>query len=284
MFQSCRDIFYHYVKNKNFQFQENIVLAEEVFLYFEHSSYKDLLSFEKDIAELSDMTVIFSESPGSIAELGSFSVLENVKDRLLVVMHQDDAYKESFIWHGPVLHLKELAKSNKQYDPIAIYNWHKLNKDNGILNENDFSDAQDLAETIENILSKSPKTEAFNRNQVGHIMLLMLDMLSVVQLATLDEMVNILKLLNIISKRRVVEQYLSLLVSLKFADRKPYGHNVYYLSISKSPWLSLSFVKEERNRDLDRWKSGFLEYYSQEEIRKYRALGSYMKSKGLIGE
>ena len=65
-----------------------------MFEYFEHSDYQDLLRFERDLAELSSLTVLFSESPGSIAELGSFAVMNTIQERLLVVMHQEDAHRK----------------------------------------------------------------------------------------------------------------------------------------------------------------------------------------------
>ena len=134
-FKSCRDIFYRYITRSECLFRENVILAEQVFRYFEHSSYQDLLRFERDLAELSVLTVIFSESAGSIAELGSFAVLKTVQERLLVVMHEDDAYEKSFIWRGPVLYLKELAKVNGKPDPITVYNWRKKSRSDDILTE-----------------------------------------------------------------------------------------------------------------------------------------------------
>ena len=119
------------------------------------------------MAELSSLTVLFSESPGSIAELGSFAVLNTIQERLLVVMHQEDAHRKSFIWRGPVLFLKNLAKSNGKEDPITIYNWQKKKDDNGYFNTGDFTDAVDLAETIEAIIGKQPKTVSFSKKQLG---------------------------------------------------------------------------------------------------------------------
>ncbi|MDP2046074.1 MAG: retron St85 family effector protein, partial [Deltaproteobacteria bacterium] len=110
-FESCRDIFYKYINKSHYPFREKVLLVEKVFSYFKHSAYRDLLRFETDLAELSALTVIFSESPGSIAELGALAVLKPVREKLLVVIHEDDGDKESFIWRGPVLFLKGLAEA-----------------------------------------------------------------------------------------------------------------------------------------------------------------------------
>ena len=280
-FSSCRDIFCRHIEVTQRLFREKVVLAEQVFEYFKHSAYKDLLNFEKDLAELSALTVIFSESPGSIAEFGSFTVIEPVQERLLVVMHQDDTDKESFIWRGPALYLKELARKNNREDPITIYDWKKSKR----LKEKDFPDADHLAETMETILSKIPQTALFNKKQWAHKMLLMLDLLRVIQLATADEITHFMQLLNLNYDRRNVDQHLSLLISLKLAIKKPYGHNVYYLSPPNKPWLSWAFKKTAKIRDVNRWKSIFLDCYSRNnQLQKSRALRSYLKSTGQIGD
>ena len=283
-FESCRDIFYKYIIKSSYPFREKVLLVEEVFSYFRHSAYHDLLRFETDLAELSALTVIFSESPGSIAELGALSVLKPVQERLLVVIHEDDGDKESFIWRGPVLFLKGLAKANKKEDPITIYRWKRKAGKDDILGEQDFPDAEDLAELITTIISKFPKSQSFDKAQLGHIMLLILDLLKIVQLATLEEIIDCLNLIGINYKHRNVEQQLSLLLSLNLIIKKPYRNNVYYLSSHPKFWLSFGFQKTAKVRDVDRWNARFVEHYSRSHKQKVRALRSIMKATGQIGD
>jgi len=102
---SFRDVFYKYINNNTWEFRENVVLAENIFSFLEHSGYNDLIEFEKDIANLCALTIIFSESPGSIAEFGSFSVMEEIWKNLFVIIRRDETDKDSFIWRGPALYL-----------------------------------------------------------------------------------------------------------------------------------------------------------------------------------
>lgn len=256
-----------------------------MFKYFEHSDYQDLLGFERDLAELSSLTVLFSESPGSIAELGSFSVLKTIQERLLVVMHQDDAHQESFIWRGPVMFLKNLAKSNKKEDPITIYNWKKKKDDNGYFNTGDFSDALDLTETIEAIIGKRPKTVSFRKKQLGHIMLLIICSLKIVQIAILKEIVFILNSFGIDHEEKTVKQYLSLLKSLGLIVLHPYRNYEFYIAAPQSDWFSWSYdTKTAKIRDADRWVNQFIEFYEDNQKEKIRALRSYLKSTGQIGD
>lgn len=282
---SCRDIFYSYIKTNGCSFKDYIIRAEKVFEYFDHSDYQDLLTFEMDLAELSSLTVLFSESPGSIAELGSFSVLSTIRERLLVVMHQDDAHQKSFIWRGPVLFLKNLAKSNGKEDPVTIYNWKKKKKDeHGYFSPEDFSDAIDLSETIESIMRKLPKTVGFNKNRLGHIMLLIICFLKIVRLATLEEIFIILKGFEIEIELKTARQLLSLLKSLNLVELKPYRNYEFYISTPQNDWLSWAYTKTARNRDTDRWANSFIDFYETNQKEKFRALRSYLKSTGQIGD
>ena len=282
---SCRDLFYSYINQNGCSFSKNVVLAETIFEYFDHSDYQDLLHFESDLAELSSLTVIFSESPGSIAELGSFAVLNTIQERLLVVMHQDDTHQESFIWRGPVSFLKNLAKSNGNEDPISIYNWQKKKDDNCHTTIEDFSDAIDLSETIESIISKRPKTVGFNKKQLGHIMLLIISALKIVHLATLEEIIYLLKGYGINADQKRVKQHLSLLKSLSLIVLKPYRNYEFYLAAPQSDWISWGYNTETaKNRDADRWSSQFVEFYDNNQKEKYRALRSYLKSTGQVGD
>lgn len=171
-FMSCRDIFLNHILCKNYPFSSQIILAEEIFTYFNHSSYKDLLTFEEDLADLSSLTVIFSESPGSIAEFGSFSVLDSIRDKLLVVLHENDTDKESFIWRGPAMHLIERAKKYSRENPITIYNWKAKTRTPSHMNIEDFSDAEDLADMINAFVKSRPKIVSFQPDDHGHIVTL----------------------------------------------------------------------------------------------------------------
>ena len=284
-FLSCRDIFYSYINKNECSFREKIIRAEDVFKYFEHSNYQDLLSFERDLAELSSLTVLFSESPGSIAELGSFAVLKTIQERLLVVMNQKDANRESFIWRGPVLSLKNLAESNGNEDPITIYNWQKKIDENGYFDAGNFTDALDLAETIEAIISKLPKTVSFSEKQLGHIMLLIICVLKIVKIATLAEIIFILKSFGIEQKLKTIKQHLSLLKSLGLITLQPYRNYYFYIAAPQSDWFSWGYDTETAKiRDADRWVTQFVNFYKDNQKEKHRALRSYLKSTGQIGE
>lgn len=70
---SFRDYVYRNLQDSNPTLFLQIVLAEKINQWFGEHHYSDLLALETDLAGLVSAIPIFIESPGSIAELGSFT-------------------------------------------------------------------------------------------------------------------------------------------------------------------------------------------------------------------
>jgi len=124
---SLRDAF---LKSEPFSAIKNakILQIEEIREYFEKESpYKELVTFERDIAQMSDLVLLFSESPGSFTELGVFTSYKDISKKLLVVIQNKHLQKSSFISQGPVAYLRSLS----DYAVFSI-----TNKQVGISGEN----------------------------------------------------------------------------------------------------------------------------------------------------
>ena len=75
--------------------------------WYQEGNYKDLLTLEKDIASMSGLVVIIPESAGSIAELGSFVMIEKIKKKLLIFIEAQYTNKQSFIWNGIIKNFQQ---------------------------------------------------------------------------------------------------------------------------------------------------------------------------------
>jgi hypothetical protein len=85
----------------------DILQIEEIQEFFDKSSpYIDLIEFEKDIAQICELVILFSESPGSFTELGSFSVFREICDKLLLIIQRRFLSRPSFITQGPIANLQ----------------------------------------------------------------------------------------------------------------------------------------------------------------------------------
>jgi hypothetical protein len=76
--------------------------AEDVKDWNSYSAYDDLIEFERDIAHLCKAIVLFVESPGSLAELGSFAIIPEITEKLIIFVHADHSSQSSFISLGPL--------------------------------------------------------------------------------------------------------------------------------------------------------------------------------------
>jgi hypothetical protein len=115
---SIRDFFLRHLDIHDPATAGKIILAEDVNDWMNEGVYDELFTFERHLAELAAVIVIFVESAGSIAELGAFSHLEGVADKLLVFLSEAHDAQLSFIRLGPVKYL-EVRHSRTPH----IYPW-----------------------------------------------------------------------------------------------------------------------------------------------------------------
>ncbi len=81
--------------------------VEEIIEFFDKDSpYLDLVKFETDLAQICELVILFSESPGSFVELGSFAAVEEIAEKLLVAIQAKYLSRSSYISKGPVSSLR----------------------------------------------------------------------------------------------------------------------------------------------------------------------------------
>lgn len=112
-----RGIIDSYIKSKDKYGNIFIVLSEKLWEYG-FTSNIDLLTFEEFLAEVSDSIILFSESPGSYAELGAFAYAGNeFSKKLTIVIDKKYEGSKSFLNTGPVFKSKN-NKANVIYAPL----------------------------------------------------------------------------------------------------------------------------------------------------------------------
>lgn len=90
----------------------SVVYGEEIENEYSYSRKgTDLQTLEARFAHDVDFTLLILESPGSIAELGTFTQLPHLQDRLVVLVPNNFFRAESYIARGP---LSLLSKRNPQ--------------------------------------------------------------------------------------------------------------------------------------------------------------------------
>ena len=94
------------------------VLAEAANKLYESTKYKDLISFEEDVAKIAAIILVVAESPGSLAELGAFASYNPFKSNLRLIIPGKHEHEKSFIREGPVRRLQRLSSKY-----VAFFDW-----------------------------------------------------------------------------------------------------------------------------------------------------------------
>lgn len=129
--------------------------AQEDFLEQDQDGVLNLSDFEELVSDLSLGIVLFAESPGSYAETGLFSALQNARKKTLVIMNGAMQGAGSFLSFGPVAVIAsksrlgaaiQLDYENPNFDQVRgrIEDRLKVGKSYKTIGEKDFSDLDPL--------------------------------------------------------------------------------------------------------------------------------------------
>lgn len=67
-----------------------------------HEGQMSALQMEAQLAALADMVLVIVESPGTFAELGAFSLSDDLRAKMLAIVDSKHSAEESFILTGPI--------------------------------------------------------------------------------------------------------------------------------------------------------------------------------------
>lgn len=256
--KSVRSILYNHIVTNHNYLTDTLVIPEDFKDWLNDSNYPDLLTFESDLAETSSLVIITLESPGAIAELGSFSVHKELKKKIMLIICEKHHNQNSFIVLGPV---RQLINKNVLAYP---YNYQSLE---GTLN----NFISDIVNNINTYLANMNKTESFNIKNNGHIALLIYELTTIFHALKLNEIQKYLQILSINRSQKEVKRLLFLLQKLDFIKKSRYGNNEFFLPLKKDQRLNLSSKDKKKLFDRNSANIGSAQYYTKtvaEEMRK----------------
>jgi hypothetical protein len=236
---SARDYFHRHLKKKAPLIAQRVKLAEDVNDWFHRREvFPDLLELEKYLADLADITVLFVESPGSIAELGAFAVSDALRPKTLAVLNTCYDDDRTFISDGPV---KKIKKENEKL--VRYYPWNPKDL-NSSATQREFRDmAKDLTDFLEARDKSHPKEQSFKKDSHGHSLLMIGDLVRIAGVVTKTDISDCLRELG--CQEVQVDRYLSLLESMSFIKHVLYSDQAFYVVGS----LSESFIRPAYQAD-----------------------------------
>lgn len=253
----CREL------SKQQEVSDRIRVAEHYKNWAHDSHYKDLLSFERHLAELSSVIVLVLESAGSIAELGLFSIIDAFKDKLLVFVETAYYRSTSFIRLGPIDHLEKVHNNTAQY-----YRWTNPDERPPRFSPAIAQELQaELAEAVMARAEKPTREHDFSSESWLDVALLLCEVLSLCSALTIREIKTAFDLMGIQRTEADLKQVLFTLEIVHLVAVEPKGDQRFYVSVDER-----AFLKLHTESDSARFRSDQVARYRAEDKKRFNAI------------
>ena len=238
---SARDFFNRHLCSDRPALAARVKLAEDVNIWFQthqDQPFSDLLELENYLAHLADVTVLFVESPGSIAELGAFAASDVLRPKLLAVLNTFHGSEQSFIADGPIRKIR-----NEKQEMVQSFAWDPKQLDTSETKE-EFGDvANHLTEILESREKRIPQQLAFKTNEIGHTLLLVADLIRIPGVASRSDVANCLEELCCKDALTSLDRHLSVLQSAELITEYRRFNQIFYVRDSSKHLIRYAYAK-----------------------------------------
>jgi len=257
---SLRDAFARFAMEPPFS-KYNVLIAEDLNAFFPSGAYRDLLLFESDIAQISELILVFSESYGSAAELGAFCMVTEISQRLLVVIDSENYNEKSFVALGPLRFLQ-----NQHGDEaVCVLNLKDMNltsiRNVSTLDVRSFRKSMELA--IKSRKSIPKERTSFDKSRPGHIIKLIVGIIQHYGALTLEEVSVHISVVRNDLDDEVIKNYLLCAEFAGWVRKEKRGISTFYVSITEKPAFNYSFRAGVTPMDKTRWQLDIREYWKE---------------------
>lgn len=210
------------------------------------SGYDNLLEFERDACYLASQTIVFSESPGSLAELGALTADDFILPKLLVVVQQkylEDAERQSFLNLGPLRRAELLRRKCVIASPNSCD-----------LLEDDF-DA--VVESFDSAFGPlQPRRVDLNADDPMHRLLLIADLVDLFLVSKVADIKAALEHFHVHLRLEQLERSLKLLDFFGLVRQEMRGTEPFWVRLKSSdaPWIDYTSVTPHVPFDRQRFK------------------------------
>lgn len=218
---SVRGALVEYLHSAKCHLAESITLAEDFKDWIHDSVYRDLLAFESDIAHISSLIIIILESAGALAELGLFVKNRALRNKILVFVSQEHYEESSFVRLGPLRYLQGIKESS-----VCAYPW-----DQNDLKRSLSTSLKEMREDILNAVSSQDGSEAFNKENEGHVSFVVYEIIKTFRALKLLEVEAYLEALGLSISRDKLKRLIFLLGKFKLISSSKRGHVDYYYAL-----------------------------------------------------
>jgi RNA-directed DNA polymerase len=265
---SARDHFYRYLRSNTEPLLKRVKLAETINNWFDHDTFSDLLELEEYLADLSDVIVIFVESPGAISELGAFAASKVLGLKTLAVLNSMHSLERTFIADGPVRRIK-----NGDPNLIRYYEWNPEDLADPATQEAFADIDRDLTELLTTRGLSAPKERVVDPASPGHLMLLIADLVEMIGITHGNEVMECLTEIGHPISRAQLQKCLSLLEHARLIKVTPYSNQTYFIIRGAPGFVKYAFSPAATVRDRNRIKALIRSSLARTDERRMRIFG-----------
>ncbi len=237
-----------------------IFRPEEIKSWQSDGVFKNLMSFEEDLASICSLIVIILESAGSLAELGAFSQLHDLSKKMIAIKSNDFKDDPSFINLGILRHIAE-----KHTSSVKSYPWN-------IEDPTSISDeiVNDVIFDIQEELGLLPRNPSLNLSNKSHVIVLICEIIELFSALKEHEILGYLSSFGVILTKEELKRKLFLLEEFRLIKREIYSDASFYVR-SKEVYHRLRLaLKKGSKQDTLRINMECLKYYNEDSKHRNR--------------
>jgi hypothetical protein len=229
-----------------------IFRPEEITSWQSDGVFRDLMSFEVELASICSLAVIILESEGALVELGAFSQLPELSNKIIAICPEKYISATSFINFGILRFIAATQPAN-----VKSYPWEPADP-KSITQEV----IGDFASDIQEELNKLPKSQIFKGDQNTHVIVLICEFLRLFTALKETEILEFLEICGIKIEKENLKGKLFLLQQFRLIKTQNYSDALFYLRAAE-PYhkLRISLKNSSKPIDLLRVEIQCLEYY-----------------------
>lgn len=225
---------------------------EEIKDWHADSLFSNLMSFEKELASICSLVVIILESEGALAELGAFSQLSELSEKIIAIRSSLYANHPSFINLGILRFITAQNETAVKSYPWDIKNPATISREI----------TQDVIHDIQEELAKQPQSQSLKLNQNSHVIVVICEFVRLFTALKEHEIFEYLQLLGVATTRDLLRGQLFLLTEFRIIRKQEYSDAVFYMR-SDEPYHKLRIALKDKKAHVDqlRVEAQCSEYY-----------------------
>jgi hypothetical protein len=232
------------IRNGAVNIGTRFVLAETAQALYRDTSYRDLISFEEDIARIASVVLVISESAGSLAELGAFASEPIIRESLRIVINEAHEAEESFVRFGPIKRIQNINN-----DRIGVFPWRS--KRNGqIVKASAGAIYSDLVEYIKEKVEQIPDSYAYSNLKETSIFYDIIWILNIFQAIPSEPLYEAVKIIHPNETDQTIRNKIFCLRIAGWIDKFPYSNKIYYYNKQNEDPFQYAFLPNSRVRDV----------------------------------